>query len=76
MHVSRCTHTGKTTFNDYFVHYLFVCLFVFIFCVSGGCHAQEMCVAAAAETFVVCADDRKKSDALGRRWKKGVPVEV
>lgn len=43
---------------------------------GGGCHLQEKLVAAYAKTFVVIADYRKQSDALGTVWRKGVPVEV
>jgi ribose 5-phosphate isomerase A len=43
---------------------------------GGGCHLQEKLVAAYAKQFVVIADFRKQSPALGTVWRKGVPVEV
>ncbi|XP_077587341.1 ribose-5-phosphate isomerase [Stigmatopora nigra] len=43
---------------------------------GGGCLTQEKIVASCARHFVVVADYRKASEALGQRWKKGLPVEV
>uniref|UniRef100_A0A8B9KW48 ribose-5-phosphate isomerase n=1 Tax=Astyanax mexicanus TaxID=7994 RepID=A0A8B9KW48_ASTMX len=43
---------------------------------GGGCLTQEKIVAGCAKHFVVIADYRKDSKALGQQWKKGVPVEV
>ncbi|TRY60403.1 hypothetical protein DNTS_026830, partial [Danionella cerebrum] len=43
---------------------------------GGGCLTQEKIVAGCAKHFVVIADYRKDSKALGEQWKKGVPVEV
>uniref|UniRef100_A0AAX7VQQ5 ribose-5-phosphate isomerase n=1 Tax=Astatotilapia calliptera TaxID=8154 RepID=A0AAX7VQQ5_ASTCA len=43
---------------------------------GGGCLTQEKIVASCAKHFVVIADYRKDSKALGQQWKKGVPVEV
>ncbi|XP_057197664.1 ribose-5-phosphate isomerase isoform X2 [Triplophysa rosa] len=43
---------------------------------GGGCLAQEKIVAGCAKHFIVIADYRKDSKALGQQWKKGVPVEV
>jgi len=43
---------------------------------GGGCHMQEKMVAAAATAFVVVADFRKRSRALGSEWRKGIPLEV
>lgn len=43
---------------------------------GGGCHTQEKLVAAAARIFVIIADYRKRSDALGTGWRKGIPLEV
>ncbi|KAJ3073735.1 hypothetical protein HDU98_000798 [Podochytrium sp. JEL0797] len=43
---------------------------------GGGCHLQEKLVAAASKKFVVVADYRKESKALGVQWTKGIPVEV
>lgn len=43
---------------------------------GGGCQLQEKIVAAAAKIFVVIADYRKDSTALGEQWKKGIPIEV
>ena len=47
-------------------------------CIKGGgaCQTQEKLVAAAASRFVVIADYRKRSRALGTEWKRGVPIEV
>ncbi|XP_060780934.1 ribose-5-phosphate isomerase-like [Neoarius graeffei] len=44
--------------------------------IKGGCLTQEKIVAGCAKHFVVIADFRKDSKALGQQWKKGVPVEV
>jgi len=43
---------------------------------GGGCLAQEKIVAENSDLFVVIADERKKSQQLGKSWKKGVPIEV
>lgn len=43
---------------------------------GGGCQLQEKIVAFAAKKFVVIADYRKESAALGEQWTQGVPVEV
>ena len=43
---------------------------------GGGCLLQEKIVVNAAKDFVVVADYRKNSAALGQQWKKGVPIEV
>ncbi|KAK8734861.1 hypothetical protein OTU49_005698, partial [Cherax quadricarinatus] len=43
---------------------------------GGGCHLQEKIVAAAAKLFIVVADYRKDSTALGEQWTKGIPIEV
>uniref|UniRef100_A0A673C562 ribose-5-phosphate isomerase n=1 Tax=Sphaeramia orbicularis TaxID=375764 RepID=A0A673C562_9TELE len=43
---------------------------------GGGCLTQEKIVAGCAKHFVVIADFRKDSKALGQQWKKGVPIEV
>jgi ribose 5-phosphate isomerase A len=43
---------------------------------GGGCQLREKLVAAYAKQFVVIADSRKQSPALGTVWRKGVPVEV
>lgn len=43
---------------------------------GGGCQTQEKIVAAAAKTFVVVADFRKRSLGLLRTWRKGVPIEI
>lgn len=42
---------------------------------GGGCLALEKLVAENAKSFVVIADDRKKSQHLGTSWKY-VPIEV
>nr|XP_009910677.1 PREDICTED: LOW QUALITY PROTEIN: ribose-5-phosphate isomerase [Haliaeetus albicilla] len=43
---------------------------------GGGCLTQEKIVAGYAKCFIVIADYRKKSESLGERWKKGIPIEV
>lgn len=43
---------------------------------GGGCLAQEKIVAGCAKHFIVIADYRKDSLALGQQWRRGVPVEV
>uniref|UniRef100_A0A9J8B845 ribose-5-phosphate isomerase n=1 Tax=Cyprinus carpio carpio TaxID=630221 RepID=A0A9J8B845_CYPCA len=43
---------------------------------NRGCLTQEKIVAGCAKHFIVIADYRKDSKALGQQWKKGVPVEV
>ncbi|XP_074516958.1 ribose-5-phosphate isomerase [Sebastes fasciatus] len=43
---------------------------------GGGCLTQEKIVAGCGKHFVVIADYRKDSKALGQQWKKGVPIEV
>ncbi|CAB1325669.1 unnamed protein product [Coregonus sp. 'balchen'] len=43
---------------------------------GGGCLTQEKIVAGCAKHFIVIADFKKDSLALGQQWKKGVPIEV
>lgn len=43
---------------------------------GGGCQTQEKIVAFAAKKFIVIADDSKKSEYLGEKWKTGLPIEV
>lgn len=43
---------------------------------GGACLFQEKLVAEAASKFIVVADYRKKSSALGVKWTKGVPIEI
>ena len=43
---------------------------------GGACLFQEKLVAGAARKFVVVADYRKKSSALGVKWTAGVPIEI
>lgn len=43
---------------------------------GGACLFQEKLVAGSAKKFVVVADFRKKSAALGVQWTKGVPIEI
>jgi len=47
-------------------------------CIKGGgaCQLQEKVLAEAAQTWIVVADYRKKSEILGTSWKQGVPIEV
>jgi ribose 5-phosphate isomerase A len=37
---------------------------------------QEKIVASCAKKFVIIADFNKDSDRLGKKWLKGVPIEV
>ncbi|XP_005810295.2 ribose-5-phosphate isomerase [Xiphophorus maculatus] len=43
---------------------------------GGGCLTQEKIVAGNSKCFVIIADYRKDSRALGEQWRKGVPIEV
>lgn len=43
---------------------------------GGACLFQEKLVAVASKKFIVVADYRKKSEALGTQWTQGVPVEI
>ncbi|KAF7722982.1 ribose-5-phosphate isomerase rki1 [Apophysomyces ossiformis] len=43
---------------------------------GGACMFQERLVAQASETLVLIADDRKKSERLGTKSTRGIPVEV
>lgn len=47
-------------------------------CIKGGgaCLFQEKLVSSCARKFVLVADYRKKSEALGVSWTQGVPIEV
>ncbi|KAK9459678.1 ribose 5-phosphate isomerase A-domain-containing protein [Lipomyces oligophaga] len=47
-------------------------------CIKGGgaCLFQEKLVAQCAKKFIVVADFRKNSSALGTAWVQGVPIEV
>ncbi|XP_033757837.1 ribose-5-phosphate isomerase-like [Pecten maximus] len=43
---------------------------------GGGCLTQEKIVASCAEEFIIIADYRKDTGALGTYWTKGIPIEV
>ncbi|EJD41006.1 ribose-5-phosphate isomerase [Auricularia subglabra TFB-10046 SS5] len=43
---------------------------------GGGCQYREKVLAEAAKTFILVADYRKKSPALGTTWSHGVPLEI
>lgn len=43
---------------------------------GGACLFQEKLVAEAAANFIVVADYRKESSALGTKWTQGVPIEI
>lgn len=43
---------------------------------GGGCHVQEKIVASCSKSFVVICDGSKRSDYLGQKWRRGVPIEV
>lgn len=43
---------------------------------GGGCLFQEKLVSSCAKKFIMVADYRKKSEALGSQWTQGVPIEV
>ena len=43
---------------------------------GGGCLVQEKIIASNSKELIIIADFRKNSEALGMKWKKGIPVEV
>ncbi|KAI8073045.1 ribose 5-phosphate isomerase A [Gongronella butleri] len=43
---------------------------------GGGCLFQERLVAQASQRWIIIADDGKKSQALGSKYTRGIPVEV
>ncbi|KAG0162938.1 ribose-5-phosphate isomerase rki1 [Apophysomyces sp. BC1015] len=43
---------------------------------GGACMFQERLVAQASDTLVLIADERKKSEQLGTKWTRGIPVEI
>ncbi|KAI8093555.1 putative ribose-5-phosphate ketol-isomerase [Halteromyces radiatus] len=43
---------------------------------GGGCLFQERLVAQASQEWIVIADERKKSESLGTKYLRGIPVEV
>ncbi|KAG9003852.1 ribose-5-phosphate isomerase rki1 [Tulasnella sp. JGI-2019a] len=43
---------------------------------GGACQLREKVLAEAAETWIIVADYRKKSDILGTSWHQGVPIEI
>ncbi|GEQ70692.1 hypothetical protein JCM33374_g4371 [Metschnikowia sp. JCM 33374] len=43
---------------------------------GGACLLQEKLVAEASAKFIIVADYRKKSKALGTEWTQGVPIEI
>ncbi|KAH3677622.1 hypothetical protein WICMUC_001725 [Wickerhamomyces mucosus] len=43
---------------------------------GGACLFQEKLVAYSSKKFVLVADHRKKSSDLGKKWIKGIPIEV
>ncbi|KAK9470446.1 ribose 5-phosphate isomerase A-domain-containing protein [Dipodascopsis tothii] len=47
-------------------------------CIKGGgaCLFQEKLIAQCARKFILVADYRKNSTALGIKWTQGVPIEV
>eukprot|EP00842_Homolaphlyctis_polyrhiza_P004436 jgi/Hompol1/4994/HPOL_001096-RA len=47
-------------------------------CIKGGgaCLLLEKLVASNAKRFYIIADSRKNSEALGTKFKQGVPIEV
>lgn len=47
-------------------------------CIKGGgaCLFQEKLVSMCAKKFILVADYRKKSQALGVNWTQGIPIEV
>ena len=43
---------------------------------GGGCLVQEKIIASNSKKLVIVADFRKNSENLGKKWKKGIPIEV
>ena len=43
---------------------------------GGGCLVQEKIIASSSVKMVIIADYTKKSEFLGEKWKKGVPIEI
>ncbi len=43
---------------------------------GGGCLVQEKIIASSSKKLVIVVDYSKKSDYLGEKWKKGVPIEI
>ncbi|KAL0095147.1 ribose-5-phosphate isomerase [Phycomyces blakesleeanus] len=43
---------------------------------GGACLFQERLVAQASKKFVLIADERKKSDKLGSKYLRGIPIEI
>jgi len=43
---------------------------------GGACQLREKVLAEAADTWIIVADYRKKSEILGTSWHQGVPIEV
>ncbi|KAI9020959.1 ribose 5-phosphate isomerase A-domain-containing protein [Phycomyces nitens] len=43
---------------------------------GGACLFQERLVAQASKKFVLIADERKKSDKLGSKYTRGIPIEI
>ncbi|XP_055337376.1 ribose-5-phosphate isomerase-like [Paramacrobiotus metropolitanus] len=43
---------------------------------GGGCFLLEKTVALHAKQLIILADNSKKSQRLGEKWSKGIPVEI
>ena len=43
---------------------------------GGGCLVREKIIASSSKKLVIVVDYSKKSDYLGEKWKKGVPIEI
>lgn len=43
---------------------------------GGGCLVQEKIIASTSKKLVIVVDYSKKSEYLGEKWKKGVPIEI
>ncbi|CAG8443490.1 4115_t:CDS:2 [Diversispora eburnea] len=43
---------------------------------GGACHLREKVVAEISKKFIIVADYTKKSEVLGEKWTRGIPIEV
>ena len=43
---------------------------------GGGCLTREKVIAHASKKLIIIADESKKSQVLGEKWTKGIPLEV
>lgn len=43
---------------------------------GGGCLTREKVIAGASRRLIIIVDESKKSQRLGEKWTKGIPLEV